>query len=255
VTDAELATRIHAYLRAAAAARRATERVGPFVATFDEASSNPFLNYAIPDDGATPSADDVRQLVAVFTARHRAARLEYLPVASPGVEPMLLAAGFVAEGRPMLMTCARGQQCAVPDAPGIVFEVATDVGAHRRSVEATHEAFGETAPVTASDVERMQTLTRAGGCVMLARDVASGDTVAGGAFTAPMHGVTEVAGIGVRAGFRRRGIAAGLTARLTAEAFQRAVTLAFLSAGHDEGERVYARAGYTSRLRMLHISR
>jgi hypothetical protein len=185
MTDAELAARIHAYLRAAMAARRATERIGPFVAAFDEASSNPFLNYAIPDDGATPCEDDVRQLVAVFRARRRTPRLEYLPEASPAVEPMLLAAGFVAEGRPMLMTCARGQQCAVPDAPGIVFEVATDVMAHRRSVEATHEAFDETAPVTAADVERMQALTRAGGCVMLARDAAWDDAVTGGVASLP----------------------------------------------------------------------
>lgn len=255
MTDGELAARIHAYLRAVTAARRATERVGPFVATFDETSGNPFLNYAIPDDGATPRADDVRELVDVFHARDRTPRLEYLPEASPDVEPVLLAAGFVAEGRPMLMVCEPGQQAPPPDVPGIAFVIATDAATHRQSMEATHEAFGETEPVAAADVERMQALTRDGGCVMLALDAASGDTVAGGAFTAPMHGVTEVAGIGVRAGFRRQGIGEALTALLSAEAFQRDVALAFLSAGHEAGERVYARAGYRARVRMLHISR
>jgi len=65
-----------------------------------------FRNYAIPDDGAKPTAAQFAELVAVFTGRSRTPRLEYLPGLCPEVEPALLAAGFVPEGRLPVMSCA-----------------------------------------------------------------------------------------------------------------------------------------------------
>src|SRR5919198_928725 len=58
--------RIHAYLRVAAPRGRDAERIGPFLATFNRDSDNPYLNYAIPDDGSTPSDDDVDSLSATL---------------------------------------------------------------------------------------------------------------------------------------------------------------------------------------------
>jgi hypothetical protein len=52
-------SRIQSYLRFAASQQRDTERIGPFLATFSRHSANPYLNYAIPDDGAAPSLADV----------------------------------------------------------------------------------------------------------------------------------------------------------------------------------------------------
>lgn len=45
---------IQSYLRFAASQHRETEQIGSFLATFDRHSANPFLNYAIPDNDATP---------------------------------------------------------------------------------------------------------------------------------------------------------------------------------------------------------
>src|SRR3712207_645953 len=47
---------LQSHMRRAAANGRVLEQVGPFLATFSPESGNPFLNYAIPDDGAHPSA-------------------------------------------------------------------------------------------------------------------------------------------------------------------------------------------------------
>lgn len=76
--------RIQAYLRGAAARGRETERIGPFFATFDNASDNPFLNYAIPDDGAQPSAAEVQALAEAYARRGLRPRLEYLRGAAVG---------------------------------------------------------------------------------------------------------------------------------------------------------------------------
>ena len=82
---------------------RESERIGPFLASFSRTSTNPFLNYAIPDDSADPTAAEVQHLIAAYAARGLRPRLEYLPGCAPRVEAALAAAGFVAEGRPALM--------------------------------------------------------------------------------------------------------------------------------------------------------
>ncbi len=84
--------RLHAYLRALMASR--ARGVGPFLVSFDAHDPGPFRNYAVPDDHARPTADEVDRLTASFRDRHRVPRLEYLPDVSPAVEPALRAAGF-----------------------------------------------------------------------------------------------------------------------------------------------------------------
>ncbi|HEX8858611.1 MAG TPA: hypothetical protein VGC06_05850 [Actinomycetes bacterium] len=68
-----------ACIRHNATANRAVERIGPFVATFTDRGDNPFLNHAIPDDGASPSRREVAALVAACRRRGRTPRLEYFP--------------------------------------------------------------------------------------------------------------------------------------------------------------------------------
>ena len=64
-----------------------------------------FANYAIPDQGAEPTAQDVADLVAAFREHDRLPRLEFLPAWAPAVEPALLAAGFTVENRAPVMAC------------------------------------------------------------------------------------------------------------------------------------------------------
>jgi GNAT superfamily N-acetyltransferase len=244
---------IQSYLRASASRGRDVERAGPFLATFDPTTDHPFLNYAIPDDGAQPSAADVERLVAAYQRRGRLPRLEYLPAVAPAAEAVLLAGGLLVEARLALMTCSPGElvDVAVPDGVELVLPVS---GAELLAVAAaTAEAFGEPAP-RADGADRLRASLDAGGIAVLARDALTGEPAGGGVCTPPGDGATELAGIGVRERFRRRGIAAAITARLAREAFDAGVTTAFLTPGDDGAGRVYARAGFAARTRMLHIS-
>src|SRR5919199_1538048 len=102
MTAAQL-QRIHAYLRVAAPRGRDSERIGPFLATFNRDTDNPYLNYAIPDDDAKPTPPEIDALVAAYRARDRKPRLEYIPSIAPDVEPALRAARFEVESRTPLM--------------------------------------------------------------------------------------------------------------------------------------------------------
>src|SRR4051794_19878956 len=94
-------------MRKAAALNREVEQIGPFHATFTSHSASPYLNYAIPDPAAEPTADDAQALIAAFRRHERIPRLESLPGLARAVEPALLAAGFTVEDRLPLMECPR----------------------------------------------------------------------------------------------------------------------------------------------------
>jgi ribosomal protein S18 acetylase RimI-like enzyme len=80
--------------------------------------------------------------------------------------------------------------------------------------EAQNEAYG--APeATEHDVARLRGMLDRGGLVALAVDTATGIGIGGGLCTPPHRGVSELAAVGVRAAYRRRGIAAALTGLLT----------------------------------------
>jgi GNAT superfamily N-acetyltransferase len=240
------------YLRATAPQGRDIERVGPFLATYDPTTDHPYLNYAIPDDDAEPTADDVAALIAAYAARGRVARLEYLPAAAPAVEAALLAGGLALEARLAVMTCGAAELRTPADPPGVQLARPADAGERFAMAVAQHAAFGEPPPERdAFDDDGDDTPT--GAIRILARDVATGEIVGGGVATTPADATTEIAGIGVLASHRRRGIAGAITARLAREAFAAGVTTAFLTPGGDDAHRVYARAGFADTTEMLHL--
>ena len=246
--------RIQAYLRGAATRGRETERIGPFLATFDLASDNPFLNYAIPDDGAQPSAAEVQALAEAYSRRDLWPRLEYLPSTAPEVEDALSAAGFEAEGRLPLMIRPSGRIVDPPRLEGVELLTPSTDEELRGATAAQSEAFGGP-PLSGANAERMRSTIASGGIAIAARELATGTIVGAGMCTPPADEVTELAGIGVRGAYRRRGIAGALTARLAQEAFAAGVTTAFLTPGHDGAGRVYERAGFEQSSLMLHIAR
>jgi GNAT superfamily N-acetyltransferase len=242
------------YLRTAAPRGRDTAQIGPFLATFHPSDPLRYVSYAIPDDGAQPTAEDVAALVAAYERHDRLPRLEFLPGAAPAVEAVLLDGGFVVEARLPAMVCT-AQQLVVPTLdPGLELAVPGDDADLYAMTAAQHAAFGE-GPPDADSVARSRTMLDAGSLAILARDRVSGEVVGGGVATVPSDGVTEIAGIGVLASHRRRGIATAITARLSADAFAAGVTSAFLTPGDDGAHRVYERAGFADATVMLHISR
>ncbi len=244
---------IQQYIRTTATRDRDVERVGPFVATFDRTTDHPFLSYAIPDDGAEPTADDVAALRAAYERRGRVPRLEYLPSRAPAAEAALLAGGFAVEARLALMTCGPGDVAAI-EAPDGVELVLPDTDEQLRDGTAVaNAAFGEPGVPSPAAVARLRGRIVAGAIAVLARDVADRRAIGWGQCSAPGDGATELAGIAVDEAQRRRGIAGAITARLAREAFARGVETAFLTPGDDAAGRVYARAGFATRSRMLHL--
>jgi GNAT superfamily N-acetyltransferase len=245
---------LQGYLRHAVQIRQ-IDRVGPFLASFTPHSENPFLNYAIPDDEAEPSAADVQALIEAFERRGRIPRLEYFPTVAPAVEAALLAAGFSVEGRLPVMTCTPDSLRDVPAPEGIELLVPSSEEDHAAALSAANEAYGEPRAPDRADVARRMAAAAAGLGSALARDAVSGEPAGSGVYSIPYNGVTEVAGIGVRPPYRRRGIARALTAFLTREAFAAGVTLPFLMCEEENEERVYGRAGYMRATEILHTSR
>ncbi|MEV0230647.1 GNAT family N-acetyltransferase [Nonomuraea sp. NPDC050786] len=237
---------VHAYLRAAAGDRAV--RSGPFTIRFDEHDDALSFNYAIPDDGAAPTEDEVAALIAEFRGRARTPRLEYVPQAAPKVEGALFAAGFTVEGRYPLLVCPPDE---VVDAPvDVRVELVTDDAALWQAARVMNEAF-EAPEATEHDVARLRRVLDGGGLVALAVD--GEEAVGAGQLGRPHRGVAEVAGIAVRAPHRRRGIAGAVTALLTRGGAAAGVTTPFLTPADDGAARVYARVGYRKVGEALHI--
>ena len=248
------AAAIAAYLRANLGRSPHADRVGPFVCGFDTQSDNPFRNYAFPDDGCAPSHQDMTSLIEAFERRSRRPRLEYLPDLAPALAATLYRHGFGLEAEPPLMICRLAALRPAPAPAAITLGLATSEADLALCAQVQNQAYGQD-ETTSADVARLVALVERGGAVALARDKASGDGVGSGLFSAPLHGVTEVAAIGVVTGCRRRGVGAAVTALLAETAFRRGLTTPFLMAAHDAEARLYSRIGFEVCGRMRLISR
>jgi ribosomal protein S18 acetylase RimI-like enzyme len=242
-------------MRRAAAAGRTTEQVGPFLATFSPNSANPFLNYAIPNDGAQPSRSDVDALTTAYARRDLLPRVEFLAETAPGAETALLDAGWSVERRIPVMLCPPGAAVALPVPAGIELVVPGSDDEIRDMLTVQYEAFDQRADISAADVARTGDSIRAGGFAVLARDAVTGEAAGAGVAEAVVDGTSEVAGIGVRSRFRRRGIGAAMTAFLTTAVHGAGGRTVFLTPAGVPEQRIYERAGYVPAGDMLHLSR
>jgi predicted GNAT family acetyltransferase len=247
----ELDRKLLGYLRASAQRSPSGTRSGAFVITFHNEDDGPYVNYAIPDAGADPTPADIAALIGVFEQRQRKPRLEYMPGAATKVEAALLAAGFTTEARVPVMLCTPAMPVLMPETVGLEIVTASTDDDLMAAEQSQAEAFDSRSNGPAG----LQRMLHLGGVVAVARDEASGAIIGAGVATPPLDGVTEIAGVGVRPSHRRRGAAGAITAKLTQEAFANGVTLAWLTPGSVEAERIYARAGYEVASEALHISR
>ena len=108
-------------------------------------TTNPFLNYAIPDDGGIASPDDVESLVAAYQARGRKPQLEYIPSVAPAIETGA-ARSRVRDRRTAPADDLR-DACASTHRSGIELVVAVDRGASSAaSPRCSAEAYEEREP-------------------------------------------------------------------------------------------------------------
>jgi ribosomal protein S18 acetylase RimI-like enzyme len=224
------------------------------LATFTIDDDNPYVNYAIPDEDATLSRADVDRLVERSRARNRNPRLEYLTSLAPAVEPVLLEAGFVVEGRLPLMLCASGRLSEPPSSAGIELVAPSTDSDFESAAVAQWEAYEGTGAAPKRVAEGLRRTAASGGVVVLARDLATGEPAGAGLVTAPTDGLAELTSIGVREPFRRRGIAAAMTAWLARAGFAAGLEQVFLMAAGEDEARIYERAGFRTASDVLHIS-
>jgi ribosomal protein S18 acetylase RimI-like enzyme len=242
---------IQTYVRKTAPRGRETERVGPFLATYSPDTEHPMLNYAIPDDGARPSAAEIDALTTAYRRRGLLPRLEYFTDVAPDLENLLVGAGYGLERRVALMTCGPADLTDRPAPDGYVIREPASGEDHRRMRTAQNHAYGEPGEVTDQDVEKA---LKSKNTSALAEHVASGEVVGGGVALEIVDGTTEIAGIGVLDTHRGRGLAAAITAFLTREAHAKGAHTAFLTPGDGEIQRIYARVGYRPAGECVHLS-
>jgi GNAT superfamily N-acetyltransferase len=229
-----LAERVQSSIRAVNAAEREPVVAGPFTLYRHRTSDHPYLNYAVPADGVA-EWEGIDALRAAFAARGLQPRLEFIAERAPGLEDALAAAGFELQARIPVMTCPAQDLREVPVPEGVVIARVLGEPDVRPLLAVQAAAFGEGPPSDAA-------LRSYHGRGLLAR--ADGVPAGAASRSAIAEGVSEIGGVGVLERFRRRGIAAALTAATAAEAFAEGAQLCFLTPGDDGAERVYARAGF-----------
>ncbi|ACU69917.1 GCN5-related N-acetyltransferase [Catenulispora acidiphila DSM 44928] len=261
-----LEAKVNGYLHGNARARATNEACGPFHIGLDDNNANPFLNYAVPEAGATVTAADIEALIAAFAKRERTPRLEFAPGGAPGVEEALLAAGFEVQQRLPFMVVTAEELVGPAQLDGIEVLVldtsATDEELSGAAL-AQHEAF-EGPDKPQDDTERanalagMRAMVDAGRFASLARCAAgsasAGVPMAAGSGGPAIAGTTEIGGIGTRPAFRRRGAGAAVTAALSRHLLEVAgLDCVWLSPAGPDQERLYASIGYRSLGEMLFI--
>lgn len=243
---------VQTYTRTLAETSPDNRRVGPFVIRFDSRNPLRYLNYAIPDDGAEPTADDVAALIAAFRERERLPRLEYLPTRAPLVEAALLAGGFTVENRAPIMVCPPGAVTALTPPDGVTLTEPADDTLLLAGITVQTAAFGDDPP--GPDAVEGQRRAAKEGAIFAVAVASDGTVVGAGQSSRLISGVTEVGGVAVDAGHRRRGIGAAVTGYLTATAYERGARAVFLEPAGPDEQRIYARVGFQSVGEKLNIS-
>lgn len=242
------------YLRTAAAQHRDVVRSGPFLVHVDAHAQQPYANYAIPDTGAEPSADEVARLVELFAARDRTPAFEFLPACAPAVQPALAAAGFEVTAAIPLMTVDAARLVALAPPSGVAVELLDGAIGDplARELRAVQDAAFGLPPGEAGDEDLARLRTwAADGVVACARE--AGAVVGAAVALPPRDGFSELVGIAVAEPARGRGVAAALTAATAAAALARGARTPFLTPGDGVG-RAYARAGFATATEMVHMA-
>lgn len=249
--------RIQAYLRQSARQQYTAISTPPFTVFLHPTSDFLYFNYAIPD---TPAAGDLRaplaRLRAAFREHGRRPRFEFIEEFAPALGPILRDSGFIENQRLQLMVCTPASYRAAPAVPGLRIAPLTSASTPtdvRDFINTQRQSFDPDGAPLATDTDVAEFALGGGNIVnYLAR--LDGRAVAVGSYMTPFNGMTEVAGIGTLSAFRRRGIAAAVTAQATRDAFARGVEIACLSAADERAGRVYERVGFAPVATMLAFS-
>ena len=243
----ELIESLQDYQRKAAAATKRVYGCPPFHLYLHPSDSFRFFNFAIPDHPIEELAqEELDALAAAFVAHERSLRFEFLHEYTPGLRHLLDAFGVPLESEDPLLVCRPDMWTALAHPRGFEIRRLTsespdeDIAAN---ITVGSRGFGDVGrDATPERVADLRRRLGAGNEYFLA--LIDGEPAGVGAYMIPLDGITEVVGIATLPEYRRRGIAAAVTAEITRHAFDNGVTLAFLTAADDDASRVYQRSGY-----------
>ena len=238
--------------RALALRARSQARAGPFLCRLSERLPDAFANFAVPDDGAEPTAADIRALLSTFAQHGRTARLEFLAGCAPVVERALTDAGFTVERRSLVMACTEHWLTTRRPPPGLDLAEPSCDADLERFARIQHRAFGDPGEAGPDAARRLARVSARGGLVVLARYQRR--MVGGGTCMPPVNGIGELDGVAVEEDARRRGTGAAVSAHLTAQAFRRGYRLVWLEPLRPELGHVYAGIGYRPIAEKLRLS-
>jgi GNAT superfamily N-acetyltransferase len=245
---------IAAYIRTAAS-RGPGGRIGPFTVSIDPHSDDPMRNFAVPDQGAHPTADDISALTAFFRRGQRIPRLEYIEDSAPRAWPALAAEGFTLECRPPVMISTPDTRLTPRSPAGTIVRLAASDSDLAAAATVQHDAYQLPRPPGPHDTARLARLIQRGGFVTIAVDEVSGIVAGTGLIdtVGACPAVGELAAVGVLTAFRRRGIASAISAHLARIAHSHGIGLIFLEAEPEE-EQIYRRTGFTDATSKIWIS-
>ncbi|MFL5847301.1 MAG: GNAT family N-acetyltransferase [Solirubrobacteraceae bacterium] len=222
-------------------------RIDPFTAYVHHERTPKYYSFAIPDPRSDIDALSAAlpRLREAYSARDRNARIEVLEALNPACEEILVAAGWTLSERMPVLVCPPPVYVAPPAAEGVAVELVGPESSDELVLgflRAQRVAFRDEAPITDEEVARWR--SRAGRAFFAAGLL--GAEIVGTALCTPIvAGVTEVGGVATPPPFRRRGIAAAVTAAALEAAFAAGAELAWLTAAADDSRRIYERMGFS----------
>ena len=227
-------------LAAAAEGRRRMD-VGPFAVFVSGASEDPIQSFAVPVAPAPDWRPAVAELQHAFDDAGRRFRIEFFRELHPALSPTLHAMGYRREMEAPLMTLNRAAYRSARDDPAQLL-TAEDEAAIDGLMLVQREAFDQPLDEAGEADFRARLyhgLGKGSRLAALARvdgvPAASGLLLIGG-------GSAELAAVGTRPAFRRRGLAQAVCRRLL-DAYFAGGDLAWLSAAAG-AEPLYARLGF-----------
>lgn len=257
--DAAIRTRLEAYYDLAPRANAEVEQVGAF--TLFVARPGAWAYYARPRLGLDPTSagvltkDDVAEVLDRQAELGVPRALEWVHETTPALLEAARGAGMTVEQCPLLLL---DREPAAPPIRETVRVLAADdpeLGLVEAAIGVAFTAGGtQTGPQSVAERDA-QAADNPEGATWAAARIVSGLWVLVGAFDPeagpvgggshnPRGGVSEIIGVGVLPAYRRRGMAAAITAALARDALERGVTTVFCSAQDDDVARVYEGVGF-----------
>lgn len=219
----------------------------PFTAFFRLRDPLVRFGYAIPNEPVSGELEvTLRAVRRVFRERDCPVKVEFLEDYAPELPAALERSGLRADGGGPLMICRPGELVPPPSVPGLSVQVlgpGSPLEDIRDFRTAQHQGFepASAREATLEDARAFLDVLRLGRAFLGRLE----GRLAGAALLAPAHdGLVEIVGVATRPPYRRRGIAALLTATAARWAFDHGLEAACLNTIEESTTRLYRRLGF-----------